>query len=458
MGQLPKVGMRMVKTSVAVALCFLIARIAGTREPPIFSTIAAIICMQSYVENSIEVSFNRVIGTGIGAIFGLLVVCLTQLLPVDIIFLGDIILAIAVIPVIYTTVLLKKTGAAALAGVVLLSIGTTSVDVSPLFHVMNRSVETLIGIVVSLGVNMVHFPRRKEKEILFISGFDDVLYTDDMGITPYCIFELNQLLKDGIAFTIATERTPAFLEDTMQAIELKLPVIAMDGAVLYDMKNKRYLMCHGISEELVEKIETLLSAMDVHYFLNLVWEDVLLIYYQKFRNPEEKRLYDQSRQSPYRNYVYGQRPEYGCVVYFLLVLKDEVADQVEEKIKTIDKDEDLYFLRSKGESIEGYCHLKVYHKTATKVCMMEKLLNNVVQKKTVVFGSNENDIPMMEKSNFSYTTSQCSGEVQAVANAIITGGAGNSIVREMFHLYEPLPWKKLPNELRFIGETGEENE
>ena len=49
---MPKIGMRMIKTSIAVAICLLIYLLRGKQGVPVFSTIAAMICMQPYVENS----------------------------------------------------------------------------------------------------------------------------------------------------------------------------------------------------------------------------------------------------------------------------------------------------------------------------------------------------------------------------------------------------------------------
>lgn len=63
---IPRVGMRMVKTALAVAICFFLYVLRGEEGVPIFSTIAAIICMQPYAENSIQVSINRIIGTLLG--------------------------------------------------------------------------------------------------------------------------------------------------------------------------------------------------------------------------------------------------------------------------------------------------------------------------------------------------------------------------------------------------------
>ena len=55
---MPRVGMRMIKTSLAVAICFLLYFARGEEGVPVFSTIAAIIGMQPYVENSLQAAFE----------------------------------------------------------------------------------------------------------------------------------------------------------------------------------------------------------------------------------------------------------------------------------------------------------------------------------------------------------------------------------------------------------------
>ncbi|MDD4844924.1 MAG: HAD hydrolase family protein [Anaerotignum sp.] len=447
MGYFPRIGMRMIKTAVAVGICFLISILTGGNGKPIFSAIAAIICMQPYVEHSVEVAFNRTIATGIGAVFGLLAAFLSLYIPSKYEYLQYLIIAFTIIPVLYTTVLLKKPGASALAGVVLLSITLSSTDATPLMNAVNRSVETIVGILVSLGVNMVHLPRRREKDFLFVTGFDGAIYEEKTGITPYCVFELNQLLHDGMAFTIATERTPASLMADIGMLHMELPFIAMDGAVLYDMKERRYLACQGLSKEMTVRIEMYLRELDLHYFLNVVWQDVLLIYYHDFKNEEEKKLYQTLRLSPHRNYVYGERPEGGIVVYILLVLKDEMADFVTENLVEMDTEKELLFLRDKSETPEDYCHLKIYHKNATKEYMMHRLLEMMPQKRTVVFGSNKNDVSMMKAADLAFATAGADEEALEAADYQLRG-AGDSIVRTIFHLYEPLPWLSLPKELR----------
>ena len=445
---IPRVGMRMVKTALAVAICFFLYVLRGEEGVPIFSTIAAIICMQPYAENSIQVSINRIIGTLLGAVFALLVLYLIQYIPYQVRILRYLVISFAVIPVMYVTVLLKRTGASALAGIVLLSVCLSNVGYTPLEGAINRSVETIIGILVSLGVNNLHLPRKRTENYLFVTGFDGALYDEKNGISPYVSFELNQLLQDGLPFTIATERTPASLMADLKGLDLRLPVIAMDGAVLYDVKDKRYRATSGLPKEWVDRICTLVKEKEYHYFLNVVWQNVLLIYFGEFKNEVERELYLSNRRSPYRNYIYGEMPEDGVVVYILLVLQDTDADALEAELREMDTEKELLFLRDKSETPETYCHLKIYHKNATKKYMLERLMEEIPQKKCVAFGSNRNDLSMLTSAQLSYAAADAEAEAKAAAKRQLKGHGGDSIVRKIFRLYERLPWEKLPKEMR----------
>ena len=308
---LPRVGLRMIKTSLAVCICFLIYFLRGEEGAPVFSTIAAIICMQSQVENSRQAAFNRIVGTLVGAVFAILIVYLVREIPWYYRIFRYVVISLTIIPVMYVTVLLKKTGATALAGIVLLSTCLSNAGQPPIVDAMNRSVETIIGILVSLVVNSMHLPRKYSDDCLFVTGFDGALYDEKEGITPYVLFELNQLIHDGMPFTIATERTPASLVSDLKNVELQLPVIAMDGAVLYDVKDKRYLATNGLDRKLADAICAHADKKGYHYFRNVVWENVLLIYYndfKDFKSEAEKQTYLSNRRSPYRNYVNGEVP------------------------------------------------------------------------------------------------------------------------------------------------------
>ena len=77
---------------------------------------------------------------------------------------------------------------------------------------------------------------------------------------PYNKVELNRLIAQGVRFTISTIRTPASMLDLFSGVHLQLPVIAMDGAVLYDIRENRYLDAFPLERETADKIENIVEA------------------------------------------------------------------------------------------------------------------------------------------------------------------------------------------------------
>ncbi|MGX8720456.1 MAG: aromatic acid exporter family protein, partial [Eubacteriales bacterium] len=70
----PRVGQRIVKTSIAVFLCLVIYYLRGYEggSMPTEAMITAILCMQPYVRDSRDYAVSRLTGTLIGAFWGLM--------------------------------------------------------------------------------------------------------------------------------------------------------------------------------------------------------------------------------------------------------------------------------------------------------------------------------------------------------------------------------------------------
>lgn len=72
--QFPAIGMRIVKSSVAVFLCYMVYLLRGETGVVFYSQLAALWCIQPYVNSSLKNALQRTVGTFIGAAFGLIVI------------------------------------------------------------------------------------------------------------------------------------------------------------------------------------------------------------------------------------------------------------------------------------------------------------------------------------------------------------------------------------------------
>lgn len=66
----PPIGMRMVKTAAAVLICLAGVHGRGPEDMRIYSSIAALLCVQPYAEDTKRMAIQRIVGTAIGSVFG----------------------------------------------------------------------------------------------------------------------------------------------------------------------------------------------------------------------------------------------------------------------------------------------------------------------------------------------------------------------------------------------------
>ena len=133
----PPIGMRMVKTAAAVLICLLVSMAVDREDMRIYSSIAALLCVQPYAEDTKRMAIQRIVGTAIGSVFGIATLLLEMALDIQGTLVGYIVIAAVTVPNLWIAVVLKSSNAAALSGIVFQlfprQIGMLFVSDSPLY-------------------------------------------------------------------------------------------------------------------------------------------------------------------------------------------------------------------------------------------------------------------------------------------------------------------------------------
>lgn len=393
--KLPGIGARIIKSAAAIFICYMVNYFRGSSGIVFYSQLSALWCIQSYISTTKKNAVQRIIGTVIGAVFGLAVLLLLNLIKTWIPCTSfafrlteAVIISASILPLIWVTVAIKKKQASYFSCVVFLSIVVIHFsDQNSYLFVLNRFLDTVIGIAVGVMVNLFHLPRKPRRDILFVSGLDDTLLNNHYHINDYCKVELNRMLDEGLNFTLSTMRPPASIMEPMSEIRLRLPVIAMDGAVLYDTSSKSYLKKTELEKNCSDKIISLLDENSITYFANVVIDDTLLIYYRNTDCQVQEELIEQLRTSPYRNYIKRPVPETERIVYFMLIYPDEKIEQIHDLLKKQDYFGRLKVLKYKSNDYPGSSYIKIYHRDATKQNMIRELTKNFACSQVISFGT-----------------------------------------------------------------------
>lgn len=398
---MPKIGMRIIKSAIAVFICFLIYMVRGAGLP-FYSTIAAVLCMQTCVTSTVTASRNRTIATFVGGFFGMGVLIFQRIF-----FSGssDILLylltSIAVIPTIYTMMILNYRDAIPTSCIVFLSIAVNhAADINPCTFAMNRIIDTLIGIFVALGVNSFRLPKLRNKNIMFLSELGDVLVDKSYKLSSYSRVIINELINEGAPVSFITDKTPGDLVDVFSGLNMKLPVIVMDGAALYDWKSKGYLHVEAIGSDVSRGIAEIIKAENANTFAHTVINDVMHIYYGDFKNNQELEYYNSEKLCPMKNYIYSEIPQGVEVVFFMILDKFSVI----EKISTIlqcSEYGDSITIRKEYYGDDNYM-LKIFSRRVSPKAVMEKLCQDVEYNKTAVFCKMDDYSSIIDHSTYKY--------------------------------------------------------
>ena len=388
---LPHVGQRMVRSAVGVLCCVLVYYLRGCEGTPFYSALAVLWCIQPYTGSTSTMAIQRSVGTLVGAAFGFVTLLLqVNLFGTENEYMRYILTPIMIIPIIYITLLIKKRNASYFSCVVFLSITMVHItDSNPYVFVLSRVTDTFIGIILGVIINSFHLPRDKQRDTLMVARLDDALNHHKENLTPYSKVELNRIVDDGARLTLATMRTPTSLIKPMEGVHLKLPIIVMDGAALYDFSTNTFLHVYILSRETTDLLCKKAEELGLHCFVNTLADNSLVIYYNELKNEAEKSIYSELSRSPYRNYMKRQFSPQDMVIYVMCIDLTEKIERFRRSLEDSGLDKKLKILCYPSTDYAGYSYIKIFNKNASCEHMVQYLLEDEKLDKLCMIGSSE---------------------------------------------------------------------
>lgn len=162
MNQKYKIGLRALKTAIAVFLCILISVIFN-RSDVFFASIAAVICMQQTCSQTYIAGLHRLIGTIIGGGVGLVFLLIMKYIPYRE-YIPLIFAPLCVLAVIYVCNVTEYKNPVVIGCIVALSVVLQHSELNAynntFMYVINRVIDTSIGIFIAMLVNRFLFRKK----------------------------------------------------------------------------------------------------------------------------------------------------------------------------------------------------------------------------------------------------------------------------------------------------------
>ncbi len=263
---------------------------------------------------------------------------------------------------------------------------------------------------------------------LFFTDLDGTLLNDSGRLTNESAIILNKLIENGVNFSVATARTFATVLEMFEKVSLKLPIVLMNGVMVYDPVKNEPIICHEIDNTSAEAVLDLYIKHGRYPMFYYSEGNIIEIAYSDLNNPHQQAYINKRTKTDSKIFFYTPRP---------------VIDKSKKLIYivTLDKYENLVDIYSEAKKIKGLtvsfysdnytdCYfLEIYSENASKALSAEFVKKYISADRIISFGDNLNDIPLFQASDECYAVSNAREELKIIATETIGSNNDNSVAK-----------------------------
>lgn len=254
---------------------------------------------------------------------------------------------------------------------------------------------------------------------LFVTDLDGTLINSKREVPQKSLEILNKLIEEGVNFTVATARTPATAVEILQNLNLKLPVALMNGVLIYDTKELKYIDIKGIEKSAANKVLDIFNSHNKNPLVYGVKENHLWVYHKEFENVYEYNFYKERADKKLKTFVkvedYNESILNSNIINFVAFDNYEKIKTIAEEIECIEGITVNYY----QDVYEDCYFLEAYSSEASKANGIKCLSKYINYSKVICFGDNLNDIPMFELADEAYATSNAAEAIKKMATEVI---------------------------------------
>jgi len=273
-----------------------------------------------------------------------------------------------------------------------------------------------------------------KSKILYISDLDGTLLNNKAELTDFSRNELNKLIDGGLNFTVATARTSFSTEVVLKGLNLNIPVILMNGVILYDFAKKEYLKVNYMEPYVVNSVISAVKESKINCFVYEIKDGVFSTYYE---NLEKKQHFDFYNERVMRfGKLFIKTDSFYSLsnsnkIYFAFLDTYEILKSIEDKIKKIPE---INYVFYKDTYSKDFWYLEIFHKNASKKNAANYLKQKYGFDRLIGFGDNINDMPLFEACDESYAVENARAELKNIATGIIKSNEENGVVEFLLNL------------------------
>lgn len=258
-----------------------------------------------------------------------------------------------------------------------------------------------------------------ERKRLYVSDLDGTLLNENAELSARTYAILNDLLREGLPFTVATARTYHSVLPILRGLPIQVPMIMQNGAVLYDLPQKRVLHAEVIAPQAFCSVCETMREHSVNGFVYCVEDSILRCCYRELSTDSMRQFYEERRkryEKPFYQVDALSELVSHSPVYVTMNAPRAVLQPLVDALKstqglTLSYYSDVYR--------EGLWYLEISADTANKQHGIEKIREMYGFETAVGFGDNVNDLPLFAACERKIAVANAADVLKSQADAVI---------------------------------------
>ena len=271
-----------------------------------------------------------------------------------------------------------------------------------------------------------------KKKILYVSDLDGTLLGKNAQISSSSVQVLNKLIAEGMNFSAATGRSKETAMKVLEVLDLKIPVILLNGVLVYDMAEKKYINAESMKPGTAAACIEILRKYGLFGFIYRMDGEEVSVSYESAES-EANREYYEVRSRNYSNpFIKVSRMEDACAentISITLRAREEELRPAYEKIRLLPGTECVL---CRDDYSDKYFFLECFSSDAAKGNGVRFLKRTFGFEYAVGFGDNLNDLSLFSACDEKYAVENAEREVREAADAVIKSSTENGVAEWLY--------------------------
>jgi len=262
---------------------------------------------------------------------------------------------------------------------------------------------------------------------LYVTDLDGTLLNRQDRVSPFSVRVINELVDRGLLFTYATARSLVSASRVTEGLSTKIPVIAYNGAFVFQPSTGEILSSEGFTDEERSKVKEVLNQYRISPLVYSFISGIEKVSWIPQYENDGIRRYLSNRQSDRRfRAVQDSDSLYqGDSFYYTCIGEKDELQPVYELFSN-----DSHFRCTMQQELyrpEYWC--EIMPAKASKANAIRKMKEMWGCSRVISFGDAVNDIPMFEISDECYAVQNAVDELKAIATGVIGSNEEDGVAR-----------------------------